>query len=158
MRLVTHLAVGLLLSGLIYLMGLPIDVSVFCLVGSLLPKVDNLPLFYSLKRKVFHNVWFLLLAAMAIAWPGTTIMAISFAVGTLSHYLLDFFSKEGVYPLWPQELVHVELRLIENENVITTFSLSLLASLAIVRHLNDMFLALMAFVVVSVVMNKNVWK
>lgn len=158
MKLLTHFSAGLMLSEFIFFMGLPLDIALFCILGSVFPKLDSVPPLSRMKGKVFHNVWLLIISSMVIALPGTTMMAISFAVGVLVHMLLDFFSKEGIYPLWPQEIISVRLRVLKRENLVVTPALSLLVSGVMVYYLGDYLLAVLGFFVAALAVNRGAWR
>ena len=64
---------------------------VYVVSGALLPDLDY-PL-GDLHRKLFHNVWFVAL----LYWFG----GLPFAVGVLSHLLLDSLTPRGVNWFWP---------------------------------------------------------
>jgi hypothetical protein len=158
MKFITHFSLGLLITTLLLYVGLIPEVAVFCLVGALVPKLDNISYLHGMKRRIFHNVWYLLIVSMMIAWPGTTLMAISFAVGTLAHLMLDSFSKEGLYPLWPYEFMHIELKEVKDENIILTLAVGALVAIFINYYFNDLFFSLMGAFATAVVVNRKYWK
>jgi membrane-bound metal-dependent hydrolase YbcI (DUF457 family) len=158
MKFITHFSLGLLITTLLLYIGWAPEVAIFCLIGALAPKLDNVSYLHGLKRRVFHNVWYLLIISMVIAWPGTTLMAISFAVGTLAHLILDIFSKEGLYPLWPQEFVHLELKEIKDENIVLTLAMCTLVAIAVIYLFNDLFFSAMSALATALVINRKYWK
>jgi len=50
-------------------------------------------------RKLFHSLLFIVAGYLILSF--SSLLAISFLIGTLSHLILDSFTKEGVRPFYP---------------------------------------------------------
>jgi len=103
MQKVTHIIFAffiLILFGLV--LNFPIYLSFFAFVGALLPDIDTK--FKKFHRKLFHNIWFLIIALFAIFNLGfDRTAAIIFSIGFISHLIGDSLTHRGIMPLWPIE-------------------------------------------------------
>lgn len=102
MQKVTHLIFAfltLILFG--FALDFPIYMSLFAFVGVLLPDLDFK--FRKYHRKVFHNVWFLVIALFIGFQMGLLdrIAAIVLSIGFFSHLIGDSLTHRGIMPLWP---------------------------------------------------------
>jgi len=75
--------------------------SLFAFVGVLLPDLDMK--FKKYHRKVFHNIWFLIIVLFIGFQLGllerTTALIVS--IGFFSHLIGDSLTHRGIMPLWP---------------------------------------------------------
>ncbi|MFH0928863.1 MAG: metal-dependent hydrolase [Candidatus Aenigmatarchaeota archaeon] len=104
MQKVTHLIFAffiLLIFG--FILNFPVYMSLFAFVGVLIPDIDTK--FKKFHRKVFHNIWFL----MILLFIGfrfflfDRMTAIVFSIGFISHLIADSLTHRGIMPLWPLE-------------------------------------------------------
>lgn len=103
MQKVTHIIFAffvLILFGLV--LNFPIYMSLFAFVGVLIPDIDTKSRRFH--RKLFHNIWFLIIALFAVFNLGfDRTVAIVFSIGFLSHLIGDSLTHRGITPLWPIE-------------------------------------------------------
>ena len=103
MQKITHLIFAffvLILFGLV--LNFPIYLSFFAFVGVLIPDIDTK--FRKFHRKLFHNIWFLIIALFVLFNLGLErTAAIVFSIGFLSHLIGDSLTHRGIMPLWPIE-------------------------------------------------------
>jgi len=102
MEKTTHLIFAflvLLLFG--FVLDFPIYMSLFAFAGVLLPDIDTK--FRKFHRKLFHNVWFLII--VLFVGFGLKVFdrtaAIIFSIGFFSHLIGDSLTHRGIMPLWP---------------------------------------------------------
>ena len=97
----THLILAflvLLLFG--FVLSFPIYMAFFAFLGVLLPDLDVRP--RKLHRKLFHNIWFLIIVlfiAYNLGIDKNT--AIILSIGFISHLIGDSLTHKGIMPLWP---------------------------------------------------------
>ena len=97
----THLILAflvLLLFG--FVLSFPIYMAFFAFIGVLLPDLDVRP--KKLHRKLFHNIWFLIIVlfiAYNLGLDKNT--AIILSIGFISHLIGDSLTHKGIMPLWP---------------------------------------------------------
>lgn len=102
MQKVTHLIFAFLVLILFgFVLNFPIYMSLFAFVGVLLPDLDMK--FKKYHRKVFHNIWFLIIVLFIGFQLGllerTTALIVS--IGFFSHLIGDSLTHRGIMPLWP---------------------------------------------------------
>mgnify|MGYP001562115262 CR=1 FL=1 len=101
MERMTHLILAflvLLLFG--FVLSFPIYMAFFAFIGVLLPDLDVRP--KKLHRKLFHNIWFLIIVlfiAYNLGLDKNT--AIILSIGFISHLIGDSLTHKGIMPLWP---------------------------------------------------------
>jgi len=101
MERMTHLILAflvLLLFG--FVLSFPIYMAFFAFLGVLLPDLDVRP--RKLHRKLFHNIWFLIIVlfiAYNLGIDKNT--AIILSIGFISHLIGDSLTHKGIMPLWP---------------------------------------------------------
>lgn len=84
-----------------FVLEFPIYSSIFAFVGAILPDLDVKP--RKLHRKLFHNIWFLII----ILFIGFEIgilnrtTAIILSIGFISHLISDAATHTGIRPFWP---------------------------------------------------------
>jgi membrane-bound metal-dependent hydrolase YbcI (DUF457 family) len=72
----------------------------FAFIGVLLPDLDVRP--RKLHRKLFHNVWFLIIVLFVAYNLGIDKnTAIILSIGFISHLIGDSLTHKGIMPLWP---------------------------------------------------------
>ena len=102
MQKVTHLIFAFLVLILFgFVLNFPIYMSIFAFVGVLLPDLDIK--FRKFHRKLFHNIWFLIIA-LFIGFSLNLLdrtSAIIFSIGFFSHLIGDALTHRGIMPLWP---------------------------------------------------------
>jgi membrane-bound metal-dependent hydrolase YbcI (DUF457 family) len=102
MQKVTHLIFAFLVLILFgYVLNFPIYMSLFAFVGVLLPDLDMK--FRKYHRKLFHNVWFLIIV-LFIGFEFFLLertAAIILSIGFFSHLIGDSLTHRGIMPLWP---------------------------------------------------------
>lgn len=104
MQKITHLIFAffvLIIFG--FVLNFPVYMSLFAFVGVLIPDIDTK--FRRFHRKLFHNVWFLVICLFIGFSLGLfdRIAAIIFSIGFLSHLIGDSLTHRGIMPLWPIE-------------------------------------------------------
>ena len=103
MQKMTHLIFAffvLVLFG--FVLNFPVYVSFFAFIGVLIPDIDTK--FRKFHRKVFHNIWFLVICLFALFNLGVDrTAAVVFSIGFLSHLVADSLTHRGIMPLWPIE-------------------------------------------------------
>ena len=104
MQKYTHVIFSILLFLMFnFIFHFPLYLSVFAFIGAMTPDLDLRPKKYH--RKLFHNLWFLML----ILFVGFSVgiidrtFAIVFSIGFLSHLLIDGVTPMGIMPFWPFE-------------------------------------------------------
>lgn len=103
MEKMTHLILAflvLLLFG--FVLNFPIYMAVFAFVGVLIPDIDIRS--RKLHRKLFHNVWMLVILLFIGFITGIFFSreaGILFSIGFLSHLVGDSLTHRGIMPLWP---------------------------------------------------------
>ena len=117
----THIAFGLLLFFLCYMLGLPLVYAFAAGFAAFLPDIDWMmdKLWFkrspikrlwravfkssSMHRTILHNVWamlfFVLVAGFISGWNVWLMIAVG--IGYASHLILDALTVSGVYFLWP---------------------------------------------------------
>ena len=102
MQKYTHLIFAFLLFMLFnFIFHFPIYLSLFAFLGAMLPDLDIK--IKKLHRKIFHNVWFLMIILFILfemSLVNRTI-AIIFSIGFLSHLIADSLTHMGIMPFWP---------------------------------------------------------
>ena len=104
MQKYTHLIFALLVFLLLnYVLHFPIYMSLFAFIGAMLPDLDIK--IKSLHRKIFHNVWTLMIILFMLFRMNLidNQFAIVFSAGFLSHLAIDAATHMGIMPLWPIE-------------------------------------------------------
>ncbi len=102
MQKYTHLIFALLLFLLLnQILHFPIYLSLFAFLGAMLPDLDIK--IRKLHRKIFHNIWFLMLVLFALFELHLIDQRIGivFSIGFLSHLIADSLTHMGIMPLWP---------------------------------------------------------
>ena len=102
MQKVTHIIFAffiLILFG--FILNFPIYMAFFAFAGVLIPDLDTK--FKKFHRKVFHNVWFLVIMLFAISRLAifNRMIGILFSIGFFSHLIADSLTHRGIMPLWP---------------------------------------------------------
>jgi membrane-bound metal-dependent hydrolase YbcI (DUF457 family) len=98
MQKVTHLIFAFLVLILFgFVLNFPIYMSLFAFVGVLLPDLDFK--FKKYHRKVFHNIWFLVIVLFIGFQIGLLNRILS--IGFFSHLIGDSLTHRGIMPLWP---------------------------------------------------------
>jgi len=101
MQRMTHLIMAflvLLLFG--FILTFPIYMAFFAFLGVLLPDLDVRPRKYH--RKLFHNIWFLMIVLFVAYNLGLDrTAAIVISIGFFSHLISDALTHKGITPLWP---------------------------------------------------------
>ncbi|MBN2203142.1 MAG: metal-dependent hydrolase [Candidatus Aenigmarchaeota archaeon] len=104
MQKVTHLIFAFFVLTIFgFVLNFPIYMSLVAFVGVLIPDIDIK--FKKFHRKVFHNIWFLII----LLFLGfrffffDQLTAIVFSIGFLSHLMADSLTHRGIMPLWPLE-------------------------------------------------------
>ena len=103
MEKMTHITLAflvLLLFG--FVLNFPIYMAIFAFIGVLIPDLDTKP--RRLHRKLFHNVWMLIIFLFLGFVSGVLFnreVAIIFSIGFLSHLIGDSLTHKGIMPLWP---------------------------------------------------------
>lgn len=88
----------LLLFG--FILTFPIYMSILAFLGVLLPDLDIK--FKKYHRKIFHNIWFLIIVLFFAYNLGLNkTSAIIISIGFLSHLISDALTHKGIAPLWP---------------------------------------------------------
>jgi len=102
MKKYTHWIFALLLFLLFqFILKFPIYLSIFAVIGTMLPDLDIKWKKYH--RKLFHNIWILLI----ILFLGFNFhlidrtIAIIISIGFLSHLIIDAITPTGIMFLWP---------------------------------------------------------
>ena len=102
MQKVTHLIFAFLVLILLgFVLNFPIYMSLFAFVGVLLPDIDMK--FRKYHRKIFHNIWFLVIV-LYIGFRLNLLdrtAAIIVSIGFFSHLIGDSLTHRGIMPLWP---------------------------------------------------------
>jgi len=98
----THLLFAVLLFLMLNnILEFPIYLSIFVIVGALIPDIDLFPRKYH--RKICHNIWFLLICLMMgyqFLEFNQTILIV-FSIGFISHLISDSITPMGIMFLWP---------------------------------------------------------
>ncbi len=98
MEKITHLAFGVFIFSLLaYFLNYDFIYLIPIAIGAIIPDVD----IKFLHRKLFHNIWILGGISIAIAYYFNCIWGTLFAIGWISHLLLDSLTPMGIYPFWP---------------------------------------------------------
>ena len=96
----THLLFAFLLFLLLNkILNYPAYLSVFALVGAMIPDID----LHFKHRTWAHSVWFLLFllaAGFALGWINFQV-AVMFSIGFVSHIISDSITHRGLMPFWP---------------------------------------------------------
>jgi len=104
MQKYTHIIFSILLFLLFnFIFHFPLYISIFAFIGAMIPDLDLRPRKYH--RKIFHNVWFLLIL-LFIGFSFHIIdnmFAIVFSIGFFSHLIMDALTPMGIMPFWPFE-------------------------------------------------------
>jgi len=102
MEKMTHIILAFLIFLLFgFILSFSIYMAFFAFVGVLIPDLDVRP--RKLHRKLFHNVWVLIIFLfigfnLGIFSRGAGII---FSIGFLSHLVGDSLTHNGIMPLWP---------------------------------------------------------
>jgi inner membrane protein len=103
MEKMTHLIFAFLVLVLFgFMLNFPIYMSAFAFVGVLIPDLDMKP--KKLHRKLFHNIWILIIFLFIGSASGIFFnreVGIVFSVGFISHLIADSLTHNGIMPLWP---------------------------------------------------------
>lgn len=104
----THIIFGIFLFVLLWAaFKLDIALSALVAVGSVFPDLDYRKGLTVYHRKLAHNIWVMLLASIIIALVANSIeFGMAFALGFMSHILIDALTPMGVYPLYPLKSSH----------------------------------------------------
>ncbi|MCX6818204.1 MAG: metal-dependent hydrolase [Candidatus Aenigmarchaeota archaeon] len=104
----THIIFGIFLFVLLWAaFKLDIALSALVAVGSVFPDLDYRKGLTVYHRKLAHNIWVMLLASIIIALVANSIeFGMAFALGFMSHVLIDALTPMGVYPLYPLKSSH----------------------------------------------------
>jgi len=98
----THLVFAFLLFLVCnFLLHLPLYMAVFVFIGAVIPDIDIK--FRGLHRKLFHNIWFLILLLFGLFSLNLINSQVSTAliIGFCSHLIADSLTHMGIMPLWP---------------------------------------------------------
>lgn len=98
----THLVFAFLLFLLFnIILKLPLYMAVFVFVGAMIPDLDLK--FGKLHRKLFHNVWFIIIVLFGLFTINVINSQVSLAllIGFFSHLVADSLTHMGIMPLWP---------------------------------------------------------
>ena len=104
MQKYTHLIFAFLLFILFnFIFHFPIYLSLFAFLGAMLPDLDIK--IKKMHRKIFHNIWFLLITLTLLFKLGLIdrTIAIIFSIGFISHLIADSLTHTGIMPFWPIE-------------------------------------------------------
>jgi len=85
-----------------FVLNFTIYMSIFAFVGVLIPDLDVK--FRKYHRKLFHNIWVLLVFLFVGFGLGIFInkeAGIIFSIGFVSHLIGDSLTHRGIMPLWP---------------------------------------------------------
>ena len=138
----THLAFGLFLASILFVLGASFEYVILIGFISFLPDIDwlmdklwfrNNSLFKQLWRKIFksrpihrtflHNVWVMIILMILFGYfSNWNLLAISSVfVGYFSHLLMDSLTVAGVYWLWPygDEKIFGKRKFYMNGNFVT---------------------------------------
>lgn len=102
MQKVTHLIFAFFILVLFgFILNFPIYMAFFAFAGVLIPDIDIK--FKKFHRKVFHNVWFLIICLFFLSRSMLfdRMAGIVFSIGFLSHLAADSLTHRGIMPLWP---------------------------------------------------------
>ncbi len=79
----------------------PLYLAVFAFIGTTIPDLDLKV--RKLHRKIFHNLWFLLIITILLLEASIfdQRVAIVFSLGFISHLVADSLTHMGIMPLWP---------------------------------------------------------
>lgn len=104
----THIIFGIFLFVLLWgAFKLDIALSALVAVGSVFPDLDYRKGLTVYHRKLAHNIWVLALASIIIALIANSLeFGVAFALGFMSHMLIDALTPMGVYPLYPLKSSH----------------------------------------------------
>ena len=98
MEKATHLAFGVFIFSLFaYFLDYNFIYLIPLAIGAVIPDVD-------LKfkhRKIFHNIWVMTGISIGLYYYLNWIWSILFAIGFISHLILDALTPMGVYIFWP---------------------------------------------------------
>ena len=104
MKKYTHLIFALLLFLLFnFILKFPLYLSVFAFIGAMIPDFDLK--FGKYHRKIFHNLFFLLIVIF-IGFYSNLInqtIAIIISIGFVSHLIMDSLTPSGIMYFWPIE-------------------------------------------------------
>jgi inner membrane protein len=102
MQKVTHIIFAFFIIIIFgFVLNFPVYMSLFAFVGVLIPDIDTR--FKRFHRKIFHNVWFLVILLFVISRLTlfNRLAAIVFSIGFLSHLIADSLTHRGIMPFWP---------------------------------------------------------
>ncbi len=102
MEKMTHLILGflvLLVFG--FILNFPIYMAIFAFIGVLIPDLDTK--FRKYHRKLFHNIWILIIFLFIgfVLGVFNREIGIIFSIGFISHLIGDSLTHRGIMPLWP---------------------------------------------------------
>jgi len=103
MEKISHFILGFLVLVVFgFILDFPLYMAIFAFIGVLIPDLDVKPRKYH--RKLFHNIWILILM-LFIGFTSGIIFnreaGIVFSIGFLSHLIGDALTHRGIMPLWP---------------------------------------------------------